>query len=133
MVYFALNAVKPGTPGAFAESLHFPFFFAVTFAFFTVQRFLVVVFHVIFAPCVVLLASLAFFPFFNFFGGVFADWLPSTAAAGLTETGAEGELTPRRFVAVTLTWYSVPFVKPGIVQVVVADWQDAPPGKAVAV
>ena len=54
--------------GAFAEILHFPFFLAVTLYFLTLQVFLVEVFHVTFAPCVVFFASLAFLPFLSLAG-----------------------------------------------------------------
>ena len=65
--------------GAFAESLHLPFFLAVTLYFFTVQTFLVLVFHVTFAPCVVFLASFAFLPFLSFAGGFLTLWATGVA------------------------------------------------------
>ena len=73
IVYLLLKAVKPGRAGAFADSLHVPFFLAVTTFLFTVQIFLVLVFQVTLAPCVVFLARFAFLPFLSFAGGFLRD------------------------------------------------------------
>ena len=88
MVYRLLNAVKPVRAGAFAESLQVPFFLAVTTFFFTVQTFLVLVFQVTLAPCLVFFASFAFLPFFSFAGGFFSDWAAAWAHRGLRRSAA---------------------------------------------
>jgi hypothetical protein len=77
-VYRFENAWKPETAGAFADSLHAPFFLAVTVVFLTRHTFLVEVVHLSLAPWAVFGASLAFLPFLSFAGGFLTDWLLRT-------------------------------------------------------